>query len=382
MKKQLQQSLYWLVLAILIILAYKIIDSISFAFDAFNNFISLIMPFILAALLAYILYRPAKAIEEAFLNSKFKFLKKHRRGLAVLTIYFIVALVIFIILDFVIPAVSGSIVDLANNLPNYYNSAIKFLKNLPEDSIWAKLEMAKVVSNIENFNISETIMEWVNLENISGYLKGIVGAAKGIFDVFIVIVVSIYILLERHDIKNFVSNLSNAIFSKNVNAKMRDIYYKTNNIFSGFITGQLIDALVVGIIAVIVMNIMGIKYATLLGTLIAIFNIIPYFGAIVAISLACLITIFTDGFATALWMTLIIIIIQQLDANILNPRILGTSLNVSPILVIFSVTVGGAYFGVFGMFLGVPVAALIKVLLSEYIKSKNERKEKVKVEND
>ena len=106
----------------------------------------------------------------------------------------------------------------------------------------------------------------------------------------------------------------------------------------------------------------------------SLFNIIPYFGAIVAIIIASVITIFTGGLAKALWMTLIIIIVQQVDANIINPRILGTSLKISPILVIFSTTVGGAYFGVIGMFLGVPVAALAKIFLMQYIKHKNEEK--------
>ena len=116
--------------------------------------------------------------------------------------------------------------------------------------------------------------------------------------------------------------------------------------------------------------------------MIGLFNIIPYFGAIVAVIVAGIITIFTDGLSTALWMTLIIIIVQQLDANVLNPRILGNSLHVSPILVIFATTVGGAYFGVLGMFLGVPVIALIKIFLIDYVKERNELKHSDVVEID
>ena len=111
--------------------------------------------------------------------------------------------------------------------------------------------------------------------------------------------------------------------------------------------------------------------------MIGLFNVIPYFGAIVAIIIAALITIFTNGFSVALWMTIIVIIVQQVDANIINPRILGNSLQISPILVIFSTSVGGAYFGVVGMFLGVPVAALIKIFVLQYIKNKNEEKKSV-----
>ena len=116
---------------------------------------------------------------------------------------------------------------------------------------------------------------------------------------------------------------------------------------------------------------MKIKYATLLGFVIGMFNIIPYFGAIVAIAISIIITIFTGGITQAIWLAIIIIVLQQIDANIINPRILGNSLNLSPILVIFSVTVGGAYFKLLGMFLGVPVIALLKIILTEYIEEKN-----------
>ena len=125
------------------------------------------------------------------------------------------------------------------------------------------------------------------------------------------------------------------------------------------------------------MSIMNVKYATLLGFLIGLFNVIPYFGAIVAVTIAIIITIFTGGFVQALWVALVIIILQQIDANIINPRILGTSLDLSPILVIFAVTIGGAYFGVLGMFLGVPVMAFIKIIIIEFLEHKKKVEEKV-----
>ena len=121
------------------------------------------------------------------------------------------------------------------------------------------------------------------------------------------------------------------------------------------------------------MSIMHIKYAVLLGFLIGLFNIIPYFGAIAAIVISVIITIFTGGLSQALWLAIVVIILQQIDANIINPRILGASLELSPILVIFSVTVGGSYFGVLGMFLGVPIMALIKLIIDDFITHRQEK---------
>ena len=122
---------------------------------------------------------------------------------------------------------------------------------------------------------------------------------------------------------------------------------------------------------------MHIKFAPLLGFIIGLFNMIPYFGAIIAVVLSALITAITGGISQAIWMIIIVTIVQQIDANIINPKIVGDSLKISPLLVIIAVTVGGAYFGVVGMFLGVPVVAVLKILINDYIEYKNKNKENI-----
>ena len=151
-------------------------------------------------------------------------------------------------------------------------------------------------------------------------------------------------------------------------------FTKGNTIFFGFISSQFIDAIVVTILASITLLIMKVKYAVLLGVVIGLFNLIPYFGAIIAIGIAGIITVLTGGWKQAIIMVIVITIVQQLDANIINPRITGSKLNVSPLLIIFSVTIGGAYFGIIGMFLAVPVAVLIKLMVTDYISNKNVEK--------
>ncbi len=123
------------------------------------------------------------------------------------------------------------------------------------------------------------------------------------------------------------------------------------------------------------MSILNVKYAILLGFMIGLFNLIPYLGAIVAVIIAIIITLLTGGISQAIWMAIVVIIIQQIDANIINPKITGTSLKISPILIIFSVTVIGSYFGIIGMFLAVPIVAIIKLILTDYIRYKEEQKE-------
>ena len=124
----------------------------------------------------------------------------------------------------------------------------------------------------------------------------------------------------------------------------------------------------------IAMSIMGVKYAVLLGFMIGIFNLIPYVGAIVGVAVALLITLLTGGLSQTIWTGIVVIILQQIDANVINPKIVGSSLRLSPLLVIFAITIGGAYFGIFGMFLAVPVATVLKIFVSEYLNFKNKSK--------
>ncbi len=373
--KEWKKWLFWFSFAVATIIVYKTVDSMSAIFSWVGNFFNLIMPFLMALLVAYILYIPSKGIEKGFKESKFKLLKKHARGLSVLSTYLISILIIFIIINFVIPTLSKSISDLAGNLPSYYEDAINFINDADQDSLIVKLNIKQYIDKLQEINIGEQIVNLVNIDNINYIVGGLLGATNVIFDLFVTVVVSVYMLLERNDIKSFLQNLSGAMFSKKTNEAISRYYRKTNSIFFSFISGQLIDAIVVGIITSIAMSIMKVKYGVLLGFLIGLFNMIPYFGAIIAVGIAIIVTIFTGGIAQAIWLAIVVIALQQIDANIINPKILGNSLNLSPILVIFAVTIGGTYFGVLGMFLGVPVIAFLKLVVEDFILIKSKKQE-------
>jgi predicted PurR-regulated permease PerM len=365
----------WFIFAVALITVYKTIDSFGIVFTWFEALISLLMPFGLGILLAYMLYFPCRKIEKIYGKIKLKFISNRRRKLSVITIYTVLIILIVLIVKVIVPMLYDSIIELANSLPNYYNKAVEFLSNQPEESIFTKINAVDYVKKLENVDYTAFVTNLFDFNNISKYIKGITSAAGAIFDIFVTIVISIYILMERSDIKSFLKNLFKAICSENGYKKVARYYKKTNNIFYNYITAQILDAFVVGIITSIAMLIMNVKYAVLLGFMIGLFNIIPYFGAIVAVGIAILITIFTGGLAKALWLALVIIILQQIDANIINPKILGDSLKLSRILIIFSVTFFGHYFHILGMFLAVPIIALIKVFVLDFIDEKNKEKE-------
>ena len=360
---------YWFTLLAAIVIVYKILDNFTGIGEWVAELIKVIKPFLMAILLAYLLYIPARKIETLY--RKNKVLSKKARGLSIATTYILAILIIALLIKVLVPMLSDSIGELASNLPGYYDSAIKYIEELPEDNILKTEAVQNAIKKLQQIDIAKLL----DLDNLAMYLEKVIGIANGIFSAFVTIVVSIYILLERAEIVNFVKRLNRSIFTEKKCQAIDRYFEKGNDIFFKYISGQIIDAIVVAIIMSVALTIMKVKYAVLLGFLIGVFNLIPYFGAIIAVIVACVITIFTGGFVQAIWVAVVLIILQQIDANIINPKILRDALEISKILIIFAVTVGGAYFGVLGMFLGVPAIAVIKMMLDDYI----ERNEKEKV---
>ena len=373
--KKIRKYVGWFIFAVALITIYKTIDSVGIVFTWFEGLLKILAPFGFAVLLAYLLYFPCRKIEKMLRKVKWKFVSKRARGLAITIIYILVIISIIALFKIIFPLLYESIIELAKSLPNYYNMAIELLEKQSDDSILTKIDAISYVKKLEEIKISEMIINFFEFDNISRYIKTITSFAGAIFDLFITLVVSFYLLTERSDIKNFLKNLFHAICSKKGYNRISRYYGKINYIFYKFITAQIFDAFIVGIITTIAMLLMNVKYAGLLGFLIGLFNIIPYFGAIVAVGIAVILTIFTGGIAKGIWLALVIIILQQIDANIINPKILGDSLDISRILIVFSVTLFGAWFGVVGMFLAVPLIGLIKVLVLDFIEEKEKENE-------
>ena len=295
-------------------------------------------------------------------------MQKRARGLSVATTYILVFIIIVLLIKTILPTLSESILDLAEHLPMYYDEAIKYIENLPEDGIISGETILEPIEQLGEIDITQ----FFSPENIVKYVQRVIGIASGLFSIFVTVIVSIYILLERADIVKFIQRLNSSLFSEEKCAELNKYFMKGNEIFFKYISSQVADAILVGIVMAIALLIMKVKYAILLGLFIGIFNLIPYFGAIIAVALTAIITIFTGGITQAIWVVIVLVILQQIDANIINPKIVGDALDMSKILIIFAVTVGGAYFKVLGMFLGVPVVAVIKMILDDYI-DKNEK---------
>lgn len=375
-KHSIKRWLFWFSLALATIVLYNLLSNFSNVTNWISNLIGVLMPFIAGILIAYILYLPCRGVESLYKKTKPKnFINKHSRGFSIATVYIMTLIIIVILINVIMPTLIQSLSDLITNIPSYYNSIVENINALPEDNILRSEQASQIIKEIQNIDLKSLF----DLEKIQGYISSVISAVGNIFNVFISIIVSIYILAQRKQIVAFLSRYTNALFNQKTYKKFKKIFNKGNEIFFKFLTSQIIDAILVGVLVSIAMAILGVKYGMLLGFMVGLFNLIPYFGAIIAVVIAVFITILTGGIGQAAIMAVVVIILQQIDANVINPKIVGDSLNISPLLVILAVTVGGAYFGVLGMFLGVPIVAVIKMIVEDFINEKEQLKSAKKV---
>ena len=345
-----QKWLYWFSFGVAIIIVYNIFKILS--------------PFLAGGLIAYILYLPTRKIEKIIEKSKIKVIKDKARPISVIIIYILILTILIIGTKFVVPKIYESVIELINSSQGYITDIINKFSSLPEDSFLKKDFLEQAIAKLKQIDIMQVI----------NYLSGIFSVATSLLNVFVAIVVSIYVLTARGKLVRSLKRFIVAVFKTKTAEQIIKYFENSNEYFFKFLSSQVLDGIVVGVLTSIAMSILGVKYAVLLGFFIGLFNLIPYFGAIFAVAISAVITLVTGGLAQAIWMLIIVIILQQIDANIINPKIVGGSL--SPLLVIFAVAVGGAYFGVLGMFLGPPVAAIIKLIVSDFIDYKLENKRK------
>ena len=373
-KKNGKKWFYWFILGVAIITFYKLLDNFPEIMKGIVDFLKILKPFFIGILIAYILYMPSKTIEKKLRKSKVRLIKRKARTLSILASYIIFALILVIIFNWIFPVLVQSVTELVTNLQGYIEGTIQKYNELPQDSILKSEAVTNTINDILQSAKSIDFKQYINMDTIGQYAKGAVSFVNSIIDVFVAFIVSVYLLSGRTKIMAFLERFTKAVFKEKTYQNLSKYFNDTNEIFFKFLSSQLIDAVVVGVITTIAMSIMGIKYAPLLGFIIGLFNIIPYVGAIIAVIIAAIITLITGGISQAIWMLIVVIILQQIDANIINPKIVGDNLKISPLVVIFGITIGGAYFGMWGIFLSVPISAVLKILVEDFIKYKNETK--------
>ena len=176
--KGITKWLYWFLFAVAVIFVYKTIDNLAQITNWVKELLSILAPFAAGILISYILYMPCKKVEQAYLKvKKVKIIKKKARSFSILTVYIIALILLIILINFIVPPIIKSIIDLTNNFTNYYQSAITKINELPEDSFWKTEVITRIMKEIENIDIKQII----NVEVLSQYAQGALNVATKIF---------------------------------------------------------------------------------------------------------------------------------------------------------------------------------------------------------
>ena len=368
---------YWVSIGIVLIIVFKLLDNYTYIAAWFDRLLGIIGPFLGAILISYILYAPCRFFEK-ILSKKLKTHRKLARILSIAIVYMIAIFAIIVLLRFIIPHLWTTIKDLVNNVTYYYYSinndewSIPWASGLQEIGPWIQENILKPLVDFINSIDLTTIL---TPDKLFDYFVSTIGFVRAILNVLVAIICSIYIMGERTEIVGFFSKWVKSTTTNKGYNKVRRYFVNGSEIFFTFLTTQLLDGIIVGTILSIIFAIMKVKYGIVLGEMIGLMNLIPFFGPIIGVIVAILITILTGGWKQAILLGIIAIIVSQIDSHLINPKLTGSRLKISPILVIVAVTVGGAYFGPLGMFLAVPVVALLKAIIDDNINERLKAKE-------
>ncbi len=284
------------------------------------------------------------------------------------------------ILAFVIPELAKSIADLINALPdittNFLNDLTAFIED--KSSQLEFIDLAKIEATITEY-IPTTIESAGDI--VPSIMNSVFDITKdftfGILNTVLGFIIAIYLLFSKEkSIASFEKGIV-AMFNEKTSSNLLFILKDSHRIFSNFFVGKLIDSLIIGALCFVITSIARIPNALLISVFVGMTNMIPYFGPFIG-GFFGIIIVFIESPIHALWFALIILGLQQFDGNILGPKILGDSTGLSPFWVIFSILIGGKFFGLLGMFLGVPFFAVISNIVDRHIDIKYEKRMEAK----
>ena len=371
--KRLEEYGKWimaLVFAIIVIAVYKTFDNFSKITEIAKTALDALSPLIFGFVIAYIFNMPCRKIEFKLKKSKFAFLRKRSKGISILFIYLLAVFLFYIGMSLILPALYKNISDLYYNIPRYFDEAVSTITEWQEKNDLKLIQLDKVTAT----NTLSSVLSNIDISQFSKYAQGVIKLTSGVLSFVIGVVASIYMLIEKERIIKLLKRLCRLIFKKKSAEKIIETLGKINQIFSKYIFCLLLDATLMAVLATIVLSLLGVKYAIILGTIIGICNLIPYFGAIIAGASTVIITFITGGPAQAIWTGVVLLILQQVDGNFIGPKIMGEVLDISPLWIIFAVTLGGGLFGIGGMVISVPIFMGIRMIVAEIVRSLEARK--------
>ncbi len=341
----------------------------------------ILAPVIYGLVIAYLLGPIANFWNRKLLYVLGKYTKNEKRagkiakGCSVLIALVMAVVIISGLLLLVLPRLVESIKVIIDSFPSYIKQIQNFIENL-----MVKYPELQIVSGEAYNRMLEHMERWISTELVpqmniwlSMLTSGIIGVFNSLFNLLIGIIVSVYVLMSREKFVGQGKKILYALLKPDAANNIITILRQSNRIFGGFISGKLIDSLIIGIICFIGLYLMKTPYMVLVSVIVGVTNVIPFFGPYIGAIPSAFLILLAD-WRQCIYFVIFIVILQQVDGNILGPKILGNSTGLSAFWVVFAILLGGGLFGFAGMLLGVPVFAVIYYMIKTFIEWLLQRK--------
>ena len=348
----------WFCVVAACIAFYLLLNNLNYFVGGIGKFINILSPFAGGVVIAYIL----DPVVKLFYHKLFKE-KKGIRWLAILLAYLAAILLIVLLAWLVIPQIVNSIVMLFTNFPSYIQGIQDVLTMIQERFGVDLSQATKMLDDSEAmvkevYSLASSAMPQI--------VASLGSVASNFVSTFTSLAASIYMLADKKHLLHQLRTLAHAFLPEKVAENTLRICHYANVNFTSFFIGKIIDSAIIGVITFVAMTILRLDFAVLISVFIGITNIIPVFGPFIGAIPSIFILLLVNPIQAAIFCVLILII-QQLDGNFIGPKILGSSIGISALWILFSIVVGGDLFGIVGMVVGVPVFATLYGLAQEFV---------------
>ena len=365
-------AVYAFIVAVLSIVFYLIASEVSLFKIQVNKYLSIFQPIITGCIMAYLFNFILEFFEKWILSKLFSVdkYKKLIRIIGIILTYLVVALLFYLFLKFVLPQLISSIMGLVNDIPGYFTAITNKINEITSDFYIDEAYYDIILSKWNEF--VEYIIGFATdlVPKLGNLTKTIISS---IWNIVLGIIVSIYLLLDKERFKALSKKIVVSIFSEKNANRIMELVRRIDHIFGRFLSGKILDSTIIGILTFIVLKIVNMPYVLLVSFIVGISNIIPFFGPFIG-AIPSFFIIFFVSPVKGFWFLVIILIIQQIDGNIIGPKILGDSLGISAFWILFSLLVAGKLFGLVGMVVGVPMFVFIYSIIKDIVEYRLDKK--------
>lgn len=372
-----QQKKYLILITFAIVL-FTVMQNVSSVLSVLGMVFRLLTPFIMGLCAAFIFNVPLTFIEDRILvklSNRFPVWRKLKRPVGILlTLCFVLGLVLALLL-LIIPEIIKTFDIIANNMPGYLETAGKWVEDMA-----AKFEIS--IDNIQKIEIdwaqiNSTVADFVKNGGASIFnttLNVTTGILNGLVNVLMCLIFSIYILYHKESLARQIKKTVYAYLPERINKKTMEIGSLANRIFSNFVSGQMTEAVLIGVLCFIGMTILLLPYSVMISALVGFTALIPVFGAFIGTAVGAFLILMISPLQAVIFV-IFIIILQQFEGNVIYPKVVGKSVGLPGMWVLLAVLVGGNLYGAVGMLVSVPLCSLLYSILrsgvEERIRKKN-----------